>query len=304
MAGVEGFGEKLTLTLKALSISRGRLAADVGVDKSIVGRWCSGAVQPSAHNLSRLTQAIAARQPGFNMLHWEGPLRELAAVLDIDLERFEVGNAPTHGTRASLLPNSLLDTARTFTEGRGHTYEGFWRSSRPSVIMPGRIFHDEGMIRIGNSGHLELRMGGGGLLFQGVILPIEGNLFVILHDSVGQTPIFLILGCVTLPKAQVLDGLALVASLNAGREPSAYPIVFERIGDVSGDQAADDEQCAALISANVSLAPEDTTPKPLERHLFRDAGPIAAAAGGQLFLTASIANSLSRGVTIGGALTG
>mgnify|MGYP000007444798 CR=1 FL=1 len=42
---------------------RGRLAADLGVDKSVVGRWATGAVRPSDHNLSRLT-ALARRAGG------------------------------------------------------------------------------------------------------------------------------------------------------------------------------------------------------------------------------------------------
>jgi hypothetical protein len=42
MSGMaEPFCRKLELVLKALSTSRGRLAADLGVDKSIVGRWVS-----------------------------------------------------------------------------------------------------------------------------------------------------------------------------------------------------------------------------------------------------------------------
>ena len=40
---------KLEFVLKALSMSRGRLAAQLGVDKSAVGRWVTGndgALQP------------------------------------------------------------------------------------------------------------------------------------------------------------------------------------------------------------------------------------------------------------------
>lgn len=46
MAGADHFDDKHTLVLKALSISRGRLAAEVGADNSVVGRWDSGAVTP------------------------------------------------------------------------------------------------------------------------------------------------------------------------------------------------------------------------------------------------------------------
>lgn len=299
MALVDSFGEKLDFVLKALSVSRGRLAADIGVDKSIVGRWCSGTVTPSPRNLARLTEVIARRHPGFAMRHWDGSLHAVAAELGLGpLASPEPGAAG-----ADLLPAASLQAARALTGERGATYEGFWRTSRPSVMMPGRVFHDEGMIRRGHGGFLELRMGGGGLLFEGVVLPIEGNLFGILHDSVGKTPVFLMLGGVVLPNAQVLDGLVMVASLTAGREPSSYPIVLERIGDLSGVAATDDDRCADMIAGNPSLAPAGSTPEAMLKHLYRDTGPTAAAAGGHLFLTASLANTLGRGV-VGGHVIG
>ena len=65
------FAKKLELVLKVLSMSRSRLAADLGVDKSVVGRWVSGAVQPSAHNLSLLSGLIAQHIPGFTTLDWD-----------------------------------------------------------------------------------------------------------------------------------------------------------------------------------------------------------------------------------------
>ena len=62
MSSATPFSTKLDLVLKALSMSRGRLAADLGVDKSLVGRWASGAVTPSAHNLENLTRLVASRR--------------------------------------------------------------------------------------------------------------------------------------------------------------------------------------------------------------------------------------------------
>lgn len=66
------FPAKLELALKACSMSRGRLAAELGVDKSVVSRWLNGANAPSGHNLSSLTAVVAARFEGFTMLDWEG----------------------------------------------------------------------------------------------------------------------------------------------------------------------------------------------------------------------------------------
>lgn len=55
------FSEKLGLVLKSLSMSRGRLASELGVDKSLVGRWVSGTVTPSSHNLKNLTRLLMSR---------------------------------------------------------------------------------------------------------------------------------------------------------------------------------------------------------------------------------------------------
>ena len=124
------------------------------------------------------------------------------------------------------------------TERRGAAYEGFWRTTRPSVVMPGRFFHDHGIIRRSDNGLLEFKVGGAGLLFDGWLLLAEGQLFAILFDTVGQTPIFVIWNGVPLSKASLLDGVVMAAALNAARTPSAYPIVMERIGDLSGDRDA------------------------------------------------------------------
>lgn len=296
------FHEKLDLVLKALSMSRGRLAAELGVDKSLVGRWVSGVVHPSSLNLENLTRLIARRCGGFTMLDWDRDMPGLAGLLGV--------SAPTNGNGAKAygggdgLPLPLLDMARMSTERRGAAYEGFWRTTRPSVMMPGRFFHDHGMIRRADNGLLQFKVGGAGLLFDGWLLLAEGQLFAILFDTVGQTPIFVIWNGVPLSKASFLDGIVTAAALNAARTPSAYPIVMERIGDLTGDREADDAHCAELLARD-PLAPEGSVPEDLQAHLVRDIGPRAAEAGvGEMFLLAPITSTLSRGETIGGRLMG
>lgn len=300
---VSHFHDKLTLVLKALSMSRGRLAAELALDKSLVGRWASGVVSPSAHNLENLTKVIAGHRPGFTMLDWDRDVAGLAGLLGV------AAPANGHGgvglaDGADALPLPVLAMARLTTERRGQAYEGFWRTTRPSVMMPGRFFHDHGMIRRADNGLLSFKVGGAGLLFDGWLLPAEGQLFAILFDTVGQTPIFVIWNGVPLSKASFLDGIVMAAALNAARTPSAYPIVMERVGDLTGDRAADDATCAELLKRD-PLAPEDEIAEDLRHHLVRDIGPAAAAAGiGDMFLLAPITSTLSRGETIGGRLQG
>lgn len=293
------FSARFNLVLKALSVSRGRMAADLGVDKSLVGRWASGAVKPSEHNCANLTRLIAGRLPGFTMLDWDRDLAGFARLCGVELP---VAAEPPAPAGPALLPPALIGEARRMTERRGASLEGFWRTTRPSVIMDGRMFNDHGMIRTGPSGLLEVRIGGAGLLFEGWMLPAEGNLFCLLYDSVGMTPLFLVFKGVPLPKVDLLDGLLLFAALNAGRTPAAVPVVLERIGELAGDTQADDATCRELIGRN-PVAGREEVPETILRHLIRDMGPAAAAGGGDMFLLASAAG-LSRPSTASGRLSG
>lgn len=303
MNAVTPFSEKLDLVLKALSMSRGRLAADLGVDKSLVGRWASGAVTPSAHNLENLTRLVASKCDGFTMLDWDRDMDALTRVFGLEPANGHAVQTKANGHHGGL-PLPGLDLVRMVTERRANTYEGFWRSTRPSIAMPGKIFHDYGMIRRGGEGLLEFKMGGSGLLFDGWMLPVEGQLFAILFDTVGQTPVFLIFNGVSLHKAVQLDGLILAAALNAARTPSAYPVVLTRLGDLTGDREADDAHFAELLALDTA-ATDETAPEAMRQHLIRDIGPDAAAAGkGELFLLSSWANSLSQGLSSGGHLQG
>jgi len=298
MARLTNFPAKLDLVMKALSLSRGRLAADLGVDKSVVARWATGAVSPSDHNLAALTTLITSRKPGFSMLDWDRPVEALMALFGGE----SLGGGVVESRGLDLL-DPLLEQARMTTARRGAAYEGFWQSTRPSVMMEGRFFHDHGMIRREADGLLRFQMGGSGLLFQGWMLPAEGQLFVILYDTVGLTPIFLTFNGVPLQKASLLDGIVMAAALNAARTPSAYPIILERIGDLSGDREADDRRCQELLAMD-PLAPEGSVPPEIHNHLIRDVGPAAARAGGDLFLLAPVTTTLSRGASAGGHLTG
>lgn len=293
------FAGKLEVVMKALSLSRGRLAADLGVDKSVVARWATGAVTPSEHNLAALTALVAQKQPGFSMLDWDRSAEALVALFG---GRADAGDADSPPDPLGY-PPAIIEQARAATQRRGGAYEGFWRTTRPSMLMKHRFFHDRGMIRRESNGLLSIQFGGAGLLFTGWMLPAEGQLFVTVYDTVGYTPIFLILNGVPLPKASMLDGLVMGAALNAARSPSAYPIILERTGDLSGDREADDAACAELLKQD-PLSPEGSVPEHIERYLIRDIGPEAEKNGGDLFLLAPVATSLSRGETTGGRLTG
>lgn len=288
---VEEFAAKLVLTLKILSMSRGRCAAELGVSKSLVSRWASGAVTPSPHNLERLTHLVAARHAGFTMMDWDRPPAELARLLGADA--VIAASAPASAPRFGLAPQ-IVEASRAAISARGASYEGFWRLTRPAVVAPGRFCRDHGLLRRGDGGLLDFDLGNPDLRFAGSALAIDGQLFAIANDTIGHLPSFLIFNAVSMPKNVLLDGIILTA-LNALRKPAAYPILLERIGDLSGDREADDAHAAALMRDNPQFVETEDVPEAVRRHLLRDVGPEAAARGqGDLLLGAATSESLTR----------
>jgi transcriptional regulator with XRE-family HTH domain len=290
------FADKFRLVLRALNLSRGAIASAVGVDKSLVGRWASGTVNPSEHNLARLSQFVSDRRPGFSMADWDRNLADLATVFNVTVDA-EGQNGTLPG-----FPPAFVEQAHTLTAVRGSAYEGFWRTYRPSVMMPGTIFRDHGMIRVDLDGYLGVRMGGAGMTFEGIILPTESNLFAVFTNSIGAAPYFLIAKGIQLPRADLLEGLLLLSALDAAHTPAAVPIVLERIGELSGDRDGDDGRCAELINS-APIAKAGEVPDEILARLARDVGPAAAGDGGERFLMTA-AGALSRGSTYSGDLRG
>jgi hypothetical protein len=287
---VDVFGRKLELALKRLSMSRARLAADLSVDKSVVGRWITGAVQPSGHNLSRLSALFAGKIPGFTALDWDRDLAGFAEALGADPDA--VPEARKGGPPTLALP--LMEQFLASTAVRGKAYEGMFRSTRPYVMAPGRFVHDHGMIRMDENGLLTIRIGVAGTRADGWVLPFANQLFILTVDVTSGALLFGIFNGVSGPRADVVDGLCLTPAQDAGRTPTAHAMVFERVRDLSDDPAADDAYFEELTKSN-PLAPEGSVAEDLRRHLLRDFGPLAVGTGGEMLLQSPLTRSRARG---------
>lgn len=287
----EPFAKKLELTLKVLSMSRARLAADLGVDKSVVGRWVSGAVQPSAHNLSLLSSLIGERIAGFTTLDWDRTLPSFAELVGADLETVS-GRNPANPMLG--LPLVGMDQFIAATALRGEAYEGFWRSTRPYVMQPGRFIHDHAIVRRDANGLLRIRIGTGGTVVDGWVLPLGSQLYIVAIDVISGAVLFGLFNGVNGARADVVDGLVLAPSQDAGRTPTAHVMIFERIGALTADPEADDKHFLELATLN-PVAPDGSVPEVVRQHLTSDFGPAAAALGGDLLLRTPIWKSLARG---------
>jgi transcriptional regulator with XRE-family HTH domain len=285
-----GFSDRLDLVLKALSLSRGRFAADLGVDKSLVGRWCSGAVTPSSANLARLTQAIAALRPGFTLHDWDSSLEALA-------ERFGVETAQPKGPDGlaalfSKVPSSPVAPADGV---RGAEYEGFWRSTRLAAgPYSGQFVHDHVMLRNMPGGGMSFTLAIFDVRFHGWAMSQQHQIFAAGADSVTGTFVFAIFNGVVRQRAQVVDGLILTCL----RDPSGTPIACKchltRVGELTGDDA-DDEAAFAVLAGAYPYSMADEIPQAIRDHIWNDTGPTAFAAGGDQMLMMDFARSLARG---------
>lgn len=305
----EPFSAKLDLVLKALTMSRGRLAAELGVDKSLVGRWVSGAINPSAHNLTNLTTLIAGRKPGFNLHHWEVDTAGLATLFGVDLEVLRGTAAapaqaptPTPTTSTTVLPLEMVATARHEIERRGHSYEGFWRTTRPSSIEPGRFVREHVLIQQ-IDGLLHVRWATSAYEWSGWALLLHNQLYVMIGDIKDHSLVFLLLEGVNTQHAVELDGLMMGAAADRAKTPTAGRVLFERTGVVCGDAEANARAFEAGLQTPFVFEAAEIA-EDVRAQLVRDFGPAAFADGGQLLLQVPFMLNRSRGAFLPGAASG
>ena len=284
------FPSRLLLALKALSISRGRLAAELAVDKSVISRWLSGKQAPTGQNLANLTALVASRRPGFTLLDWEADLDALTARLGVAPGE----PASPWGPLAAWLPESVLQETKTLTDLRADAYEGFWRTTRPAMGHPGRFIHDPLMIRRADNGFLTCRIAVEDMRFEGWTFLTQTQLFSVMSEPRTGMFTFSIFNAVLRHRAEVLDGISMGLQRVGGGSPAAMGCMMERVGFLSGDPAADDAAFEAAAQAD-PLAPEGSIPPEIAARLMPDVGPAALAAGGMAILTMPFATSLSRG---------
>ena len=186
----EPFADKLNLILKVLSLSRARLAAELGLDKSVVARWASGATEPSGHNLAQLSALMATRVPGFTALDWDRDLAHLGRMLGVDTSRVSAPPVPQPGACLTL---PFMDQILAVTALRATAYEGFYRSTRAYAGHPGHFIHDHSLVRLGADGLLQFKLSTGGVKASGWMLPIQNQLYLVGTEFSGGTLTFAIL---------------------------------------------------------------------------------------------------------------
>ncbi len=283
------FARKLDLVLKGLSLSRGRLAAELGVSKSLVSRWASGGNAPAGHNLTALTDLIAARRPGFNLLNWEQDLEDLAAL-------FGAAGKPAPSARAGTrifqdwIDESKIHKAAGASGRLANGLTGFWRSVVPLVNAPGQYVHTHSMMsEVDGSIRVDTLLWGGRAT--GWAVAAGNHLYTAIGGDEHFGLSFTILNGLDRLSAGVLDGLWLGCLPTQGGVVCATPTIASRIGELSGDPAKDGAALEAL-SREPEIVPAERLP---EAYLERLAA--ALPTGGEMALLLPALSSLARAAT-------
>lgn len=278
MAAVADFARKLDLLMKALSISRGRLAQESGLDKSLIGRWVAGTVHPSSLNLERITIALARRSPGFSLLDWDRTLADFTHQFG--------GVEALSPASASMLPlhQDVLTPARLQTAQRGERYAGHYWIHRKSFGRPGWQVKLAVWIQP-KDGLLEMREGAADFEYRGWGLLLSNRLFCTYTDGVDEVMAYMITNAAPPPRAEVLHAVFLGVSLDGQLTPKAAPAVLVRAEDLAGEPTADAAIYDRMRSQGGYIDPSEVPPK-VKTYLDRDFGPRSFAEGGPEMITA------------------
>jgi hypothetical protein len=258
------FAGKLDFVLKAITMSKGRLAAEARVDKSIVGRWTRGLVQPTEHNLANVTRVLSKSVPGFNLLAWQLPLPEFTAT--IARLSGEAGARPSdssaefaeYGERVapSLLafdPRTFLGNARAVSERAVEeelsSIPGIYVEFRLGLRGTGALLPDLVFLwRQGN--RLFFQQSDPLFTYRGEAFVLHHQLFLIGEEGHRADSLNCIMlnGCMG-QRAIRMDGILLAVIGDRSRAPVATPVVLQRIADAPAGQGPHEPEVIERIRA-------------------------------------------------------
>ena len=290
------FPRKLDLILKAFSLSRGRLAADLGVAKPLVSRWASGVNAPADHNLMALTKLITTRRDGFTLLDWDRDFDDLAAEFGVQPKpKADTPATPLHvvsGHHLSI-PFGLGETATKETARRAGAYAGRWKLTRLGASGQMVFVVEHVVIRQTDTG-VAFEHYGVDQCLAGWLLVLNYRLYVMIADETDDSFGFLILNGVVGPRAERLDGLLTSVGHDRAGGPFSTIVVMERVGDV--ENGASDRAWATTPGALVGIVSPETVNPEVRAAFTLDFGPKAHDAGGDAILRVPTDRSLSQGV--------
>ena len=237
---IEDFAAKLGLVIKRLDWGRAKLAQQVGIDKSLAGRWLNGESRPTAHSLVRLTAAVGQVITGLTSADWQLPLDRFA---------LRIGAEP-------VAPSAPNDSEPRLTiaglryppiAAWGEPYLGLWAGFYQSLANKGLVRLCVLHLFINELG-LRCRAMEGGFEGEGPVIATRSHLQCLcemgpLYDRLG----YFMFNGVHTPKAALIDGLVCIIAGDSGGTPASAPIVLFRMDEGFPDITIDMPSLAAAI---------------------------------------------------------
>jgi transcriptional regulator with XRE-family HTH domain len=260
---IPAFAEKLQLVLARLNLSRAALAREVGIDKSLAGRWARGGVLPGQHSLTKLTALVRAAVPGFSMLDWHLAPAAFAGKL---------------GLAAPAPAPSELATRLDRTPALREALEGFWINIYQSLSNAGHLNAHAGRI-FWNGRDVISEIHDPIIRLVGPIRYVDPHCYVAKERAGSGQIVFSILHAPLQGKSAMMDGMILAVLGEAAMSTAATPQICVRLGDFCGDTARDQARFErlshAVYRALCAGEIEALLPEALRRHLRPRVDPAA-----------------------------
>jgi transcriptional regulator with XRE-family HTH domain len=255
---IEGFSDKLKLAMGRANLSRAQVAQALGMDKSVIARWLSGALRPGDHSLAQLSAILGRGIEGFSRADWDRAPTDFAARL---------GMAPSAPPHAPLPPPSAGFRVTGLKIARQpvleEPYLGLWVGFMQSVRNRGTIAlnslyfwaEEDGM----RCRFTEGRFWGEGPAFAGV-----GRMQCFWEQAPANDRICAMLFNGVFAYDQIMmEGLSLSAAGDATGTPGCVPMLFFRVGDADtyAGLGGLEGVRAVLARENAARAPEGADPR-------------------------------------------
>ncbi|MBY0337149.1 MAG: helix-turn-helix transcriptional regulator [Acetobacteraceae bacterium] len=239
------FAERLRLALGRANLSRALVAQRLGLDKSVVTRWASGAMRPSDHNLTALSALIGERVPGFSRAAFEGPEDAFAALVGLPAAMPDRPDAHRPGSLGMFLAE-----AREWTEPHLDDLEdrfaGLWVNFYANLHLGNGIGAAIGEIWRGPDG-LEARFRNGasgpGRLGRSGPIFATGTHFFMANSAPRRNRTFGAVLCVgTERRTALMDGIIMHPMGSRADQPFAGRMLLLRLGPPEPDWAKGDRR--------------------------------------------------------------
>ena len=227
------FGQNLSIALSRLNLSRGALAQQIGVDKSVVSRWATGQSRPSETSVTRLTSLIRQTIPDFSRNDWEAGSEEFSRRIGIvgndeTVSRSDDGNSGPGGGRLR------LEGLRGRSDpANAALYEGLWAGFfHTSETATFRIVAC--CLRRDPHG-MQAEITDGSNILTGVAIASVGWLQMIFEISVMHDRLWMIaLNGLVSPLPAALSGFLMTGfpGMNAPPAVTATPMFLIQVGSV------------------------------------------------------------------------